>query len=78
MQLDLPLERPQEAERLRTAVYRFAEMKAHAPPVVAVHQDGARVRGEIRFWSPEAALEFEGYWSAFAAERRSWSGFRDV
>jgi hypothetical protein len=73
MLIDVPLS-PHEAERLRTAVYRFAELKRAVMPAIEVGP-GA---GRIRFPSPEAAAEFRSYWRAFRAEPRSWDGFRDV
>jgi hypothetical protein len=78
MQIDVPLDRPNEAERLRTAVYRFSEMKAAAPPLVEVRTDSGRLTGAVAFWSPEAADEFHSYWRTFRSERLSWGGFRDV
>ena len=74
MMIDVPLSRPDEAERLRTAVYRFAELKRTAPPAVDVCPQA----GRIRFPTPEAAAEFNSYWRAFRAEPLSWGGFRDV
>lgn len=78
MQIDVPLDRPNEAERLRTAVYRFSEMKAAPPPIVELRSADGRVLGAVSFWSTEAASEFRGYWRAFQSERQSWSGFLDV
>jgi len=79
MLLDLVLSRKEEAERLRTAVYRFAEMKARgeAPPV-EVRAEAGRVTGAVAFWSQEAAREFDGFWRSFRGEPQSWHGFRDV
>lgn len=71
MTIEATLANPQETERLRTAAYRFAELKRIAPP--AVERDGL-----MRFPTPEQAAEFRAYWRAFRAEPRSWSGFRDV
>jgi hypothetical protein len=70
MQIDVPLDRPGEAERLRTAVYRFSEMKAASPPEVDVRVDDGRLS--------EAATEFSGYWRRFRSERQAWSGFLDI
>lgn len=78
MQIDVPLDRPREAERLRTAVYRFSELKAAPPPAVELRHDSGRVSGAVSFWSTEAASEFRGYWRTFQQERLDWSGFRDV
>lgn len=78
MMIDVPLDRPGDAERLRTAVYRFSEMKAAPPPVVEVRRTEGAARGAVAFWSPEAASEFKGYWRSFQAERRHLSGFLDV
>ena len=78
MHLDLPLRRGEDAERLRTAVYRFAELKSWAPPPVEVRACAGRLHGLVVFRSEAAADEFRRYWAAFGADRRDWSGFRDV
>jgi hypothetical protein len=74
MMIDVPLARPDEAERLRTAVYRFSELKRTLAPPVELGGGS----GRIRFATAEAAAEFDSYWRAFRAEPRSWGGFRDV
>ena len=71
---DVPLIHPAEGERLKTAVYRFAELKRSAMPEMDVRPDA----GRIHFPTPEAAAEFRSYWRAFRGEQRSWEGFRDV
>jgi len=78
MQLDLLLTRRDEAERLRTAAYRFAELKAADPPRVEVLASAGRLTGQVDFRSGEAAAEFASYWRAFSAEQPGWHGFRDV
>ena len=81
MQIDVPLTRPGEAERLQTAVYRFFEMKrrgAEPAPVVGLTAEDGAVSGRVAFWSPEAADEFRGYWVVFRSEQPAWHGFRDV
>lgn len=78
MQIDVPLDRPREAERLRTAVYRFSEMKAAPLPAVELRASDGRMLGAVSFWSVEAASEFRGFWRTFQQERLDWSGFRDV
>ena len=78
MQIDVPLSGADEAERLRTAVYRFSEMKDAPPPQVEVKRDEGRVLGAVSFWSTEAASEFGAYWRLFRAERLIWGGFRDI
>ena len=78
MQIDVILMRGGDAERLRTAVYRFAEMKAWAPPTIEVRADAGRLKGTVAFASPEAADEFRSYWATFRTDRPDWHGFRDV
>jgi hypothetical protein len=74
MIIDLPLARPEEAERLRTAVYRFSELKRVAPPVVEVRANA----GRVCFDSAEQAAEFPNYWRVFRNESRVWGQFLDV
>ena len=76
MMIETPLSGPAEAERLRTAVYRFAELKRLPPPPVRLLPDGST--GAIAFASTELARDFNAYWRAFRSEPRSWGGFRDV
>ena len=78
MQINLLLSRPREAERLRTAVYRFSELKKANPPAVELRADEDRILGAVSFWSPEAAREFQGYWRTFQSERPATGGFLDV
>lgn len=75
MKLNIPVRTSREAERLRTAVYRFFEMKARSPEgAIAV----AGEVGELALWSDEAATEFKGYWRMFRQEQPSFHGFRDI
>ncbi len=75
MKLDIPLKTSREVERLRTAVYRFFEMKARSPEgSLAVAGDV----GELALWSDEAAAEFNGYWRVFRQEQPAFHGFRDI
>ena len=67
MILDLPLTRPDEAERLRTAVYRFSELKRVPPPSVEVSADA----GRIAFDCARQAAEFPNYWRPSATSRAS-------
>jgi hypothetical protein len=78
MDLNLPLEKREQAERLRTAVYRFAELKTWSAPPVEVHSRAGRLSGLVVFGTPEAAEEFRRFWETFGADRPQWSGFRDL
>lgn len=79
MQISVRLDAPSEAERLRTAAYRFAEMgRRLEAPAVRVRQHEGGLVSDIVFSSPDAAAGFEAYWQVFRTEQRSWSGFRDV
>jgi hypothetical protein len=80
VQLSLPLAHAAEAERLRTAIYRFAEGRRDGrdpPPVLMVPDERGWV-SLVEFRSPEEAAEFRGYWARFRAEPFAWAGFRDV
>ena len=76
MMIETPLTGQSEAERLRTAVYRFAELWRLAPPPVVLAPGGTS--GAVAFPTPELACDFTGYWRAFRSEPRSSGGFRDV
>jgi hypothetical protein len=78
MIVDLPLARWDEAERLKTALYRFAELKRACPPQVALHDRLGRPTGAVDFPSRETAEEFRTYWQAFRAQTRVSGGFLDV
>lgn len=71
---------PGEAERLKTAAFRFAELKARSPeaaPPVALSGDSGGPTGRVALWSAEAAAEFRSYWSAFRSEQPRQDGWRD-
>ena len=78
MRISLTLDRPLDAERLKTAVLRFAEMRRGDAPAVSLAPSGERLVSEIHFASAEAAAEFEAYWRVFRAERRSFQGLGDA
>jgi hypothetical protein len=78
MVIELPLARWDEAERLKTAVYRFAELNRAAAPVVAVRDKAGRPSCAVAFATETAADEFRLYWRRFQAEPLGWGGFRDV
>ena len=78
MRISVTLEQPRDAERLKTAVLRFAEMRCGESPAVSVLRIGDRVISEIDFKSPDAAAEFEAYWRIFRAERRSFQGLGEA
>lgn len=77
MHFEAPLQRD-EAERLRTAVYRFAELKSAEPPGVELDGGPEAVRGRVAFWSDEAAREFRSFWASFRRDQPSFEGFRDI